>query len=132
MHLKQGSTTVDEYDTKFIRLSQYSPHLIPDEGEKIKRFILGLRCPMCQLVGTQIETFLSYSAMVNNARMMEMGKKDDNEFKRKPKRGYEGRSFYHGGTLRAFKPPSRGQMTSMAPLASFQSLAHVSHQKYGP
>lgn len=44
-HIKQGSMTVDEYDTKFIQLSWYAPYLVPEEREKTRRFIMGLRRP---------------------------------------------------------------------------------------
>lgn len=35
-HLKQGSMTVDEYDTQFVKLLEYDPHLILNEEERIK------------------------------------------------------------------------------------------------
>lgn len=62
--------SVDEYDNKFIRLSYYAPHLVPDEREKIQRFILGLRRPLYQLVGPKKETYPTYSTMADSARMM--------------------------------------------------------------
>lgn len=54
--------------------------MVLDEREKIRRFILGLRYPLCQLVGTTMETFPVYSAMVDNAQMMELVEKEKGEF----------------------------------------------------
>lgn len=30
--LRQGSRTMDEYDALFVKLSDFTPHMIPDEG----------------------------------------------------------------------------------------------------
>uniref|UniRef100_A0A2N9I8T4 Reverse transcriptase n=1 Tax=Fagus sylvatica TaxID=28930 RepID=A0A2N9I8T4_FAGSY len=40
--LIQGSMTVEEYAAKFIDLSRFAPHLIPDEHEKVMKFQKGL------------------------------------------------------------------------------------------
>lgn len=63
------------------------------------RFILGFRYPLCQLAGTQMETFSNYSTMVDNARMMELGEKSKDEFYKNRKRWFEGKSSGQGGTL---------------------------------
>lgn len=49
--LKQDSMSVDEYDTKFIWLDCYTPHLVLNEREMIRQFILGLRHSLYQSVG---------------------------------------------------------------------------------
>lgn len=72
--LKQGSLTVQEYDIKFNRLALFAPFVLLDERDKIRRFILGLRPSLCQLVGLQIETYPTFEAMVNTtifAKMVE-------------------------------------------------------------
>lgn len=53
--LKQGSLSVEEHDTEFNRLCTYAPYMIPDEREKIKSFVFGLRRPIRQLVELQME-----------------------------------------------------------------------------
>lgn len=78
--LKQRSMMVDECDAKFNWLLRYAPYMVHDEREKIRRFILGLQYPLYQLVGTQMETFPNYLAMVENARMMELGKQKGRDF----------------------------------------------------
>ena len=40
--LVQGSMTVEEYTAKFIDLSRFAPHLIPDEHKKVTKFQKGL------------------------------------------------------------------------------------------
>uniref|UniRef100_A0A2N9IPW9 Reverse transcriptase n=1 Tax=Fagus sylvatica TaxID=28930 RepID=A0A2N9IPW9_FAGSY len=40
--LVQGSMTVEEYAAKFIDLSRFAPHLIPDEHKKVMKFQKGL------------------------------------------------------------------------------------------
>lgn len=83
--------------------------MVWDEREKIRRFILGLQYPLCQSVGTQMETFPNFSAMVENARMMEIGEKTREYFQKKRKRGFEGKTLGQGGTWEAFLPPIRGR-----------------------
>lgn len=41
--LRQGACIVNEYDALFVSLSEYAPHMIPDEDEKIRRFVEDLR-----------------------------------------------------------------------------------------
>jgi hypothetical protein len=40
--LVQGSMTVEEYAAKFIELSRFAPHLIPNENKKVTKFQKGL------------------------------------------------------------------------------------------
>lgn len=65
-----------------------------------------------------METFPSYSTMVDNARMMEMGKKTREDFQKKCKRGFEGKSLGQGETLGAFKTLNSGKTLSVAPSTS--------------
>ena len=41
--LQQGTKTVSAYEAGFHRLSRYTPSLVADEGEKIYKFVRGLR-----------------------------------------------------------------------------------------
>ena len=43
LNLKQGNSTVIEYNTKFIELSRYAPHIVSTESRKARRFEAGLR-----------------------------------------------------------------------------------------
>lgn len=98
--------TVDDYDTQFVRLLRYAPHMIPDEQEKIRRFVLGLRLHLCQFVSMQMELYPSYMAAVDVARMAEMNEKgEDDDSKRKRRRGSEWRTSSYGGPFRASRPP---------------------------
>lgn len=74
--------------------------MVPDEREKIQRFILGLRHPIQQFVAMQIETNPSYAATVDMAKLKKVNEKGDNDgHKRKRKRGQEGRFSSHVGPL---------------------------------
>lgn len=41
---------IDEYNSKFVRLARYAPHIVPDERHRINRFILGLRQPFYDVI----------------------------------------------------------------------------------
>ncbi|MQM06250.1 hypothetical protein Taro_039071 [Colocasia esculenta] len=43
LSLTQGSMTVLEYETRFVELSKYAPHIVADERRKAKKFVMGLR-----------------------------------------------------------------------------------------
>lgn len=97
--LKQESLSVEEYDTEFNRLCTYAPYMIPDEREKIRRFVLGLCHPIRQLLKLQIEIYPSYSARVDSAKLTKMDERQDHEAqKRKRKRGQDRRPSSYGGT----------------------------------
>ncbi|MQL89830.1 hypothetical protein Taro_022413 [Colocasia esculenta] len=42
LSLTQGSKTVLEYETRFVELTKYSPHIVADERRKAKKFVMGL------------------------------------------------------------------------------------------
>ena len=42
LNLKQGNTTLVEYNAKFIELSRYAPHIVSTESRKARRFKAGL------------------------------------------------------------------------------------------
>ena len=43
LNLKQGKITVGEYNTKFIVLCRYAPHIVSTESRKARKFEAGLR-----------------------------------------------------------------------------------------
>lgn len=57
----------------------YASHMIPDEQEKIRRFIFGLRFRQCQFVSIQMDLYPSYVAAVDAARTAELNQKDEND-----------------------------------------------------
>ncbi|KAL8526678.1 hypothetical protein ACS0TY_015762 [Phlomoides rotata] len=48
--LKQGTSSVTEYERRFNRLSRYAPHLVGDDSRKAKRFEQGLRPEIAGIV----------------------------------------------------------------------------------
>lgn len=80
-----------------------------DEREKIRRFVLGLRHPIHQFVKLQMESYPSFTAVMDMAKLMEMDEKDDNDDKmRKRKHEQEGKPLSHGGTSRVSSPEDEG------------------------
>ncbi|MQM09641.1 hypothetical protein Taro_042518 [Colocasia esculenta] len=43
LSLTQGSKTVLEYEARFAELSKYAPHIVADELQKAKKFVMGLK-----------------------------------------------------------------------------------------
>ncbi|XP_010559006.1 PREDICTED: uncharacterized protein LOC104827527 [Tarenaya hassleriana] len=43
LNLQQGNMTVREYEGEFVRMLNYSVHLVPRESQKINKFVVGLR-----------------------------------------------------------------------------------------
>lgn len=107
--LKQGSMTVEEYDTDFNRLSTYATHILPNERENVRRPVLGFRPPLRQLVKLHMETYLSYAAMVDITKLTKMDEKDDNDGQRKKRiQGQYGKPSGHGGPLSSSQPQGKG------------------------
>lgn len=129
-YLKQVTMTVKKYDTQFVRLSRYAPHMIPDEEEKIRRFVLGLHHRLRQFVSKQMELYPSYIVTVDMARTSEMNERDEDEnFKRKRKRGIEGRPSGYRGTSGSSKSHGRVQYASVVSSLPATSLVSVSQPR---
>lgn len=43
MQLKQNNLAMDQYETKFFELSRFTPRLVEDKEDKVKKFPNGLR-----------------------------------------------------------------------------------------
>ncbi|MQM21601.1 hypothetical protein Taro_054644 [Colocasia esculenta] len=43
LSLTQGTMTVLEYEARFVKLSEYAPHIVTDELRKAKKFVIGLK-----------------------------------------------------------------------------------------
>ncbi|XP_071901033.1 uncharacterized protein [Coffea arabica] len=56
--LRQGTSSVAEYETQFTRLSKFAPELVVSEQKRIRRFIQGLNVEIQKdLTAAQIDTF---------------------------------------------------------------------------
>ncbi|XP_027118577.2 uncharacterized protein [Coffea arabica] len=56
--LRQGTSSVAEYETQFTRLSKFAPELVVSEQKRIRRFIQGLNVEIQKdLAAAQIDTF---------------------------------------------------------------------------
>lgn len=74
--LQQGlDMTIDEYSSKFVRLSPYTPHLVLDERRRIRRFILELRQPLFDVIAPHVNVYPSYATAAEAARTVEYGRK---------------------------------------------------------
>ncbi|XP_027150279.1 uncharacterized protein LOC113750512 [Coffea eugenioides] len=69
---KQGSLSVAEYETLFIKLSKFAPELVAAEQRRIRRFIQGLNMEIQEgLAATQITSF---SDAIERAQRIESAK----------------------------------------------------------
>lgn len=74
--------------------------MIPNAGEKIRRLVLGLRRSLRQFVKLHMETYPSYSAVVDMEKLTEMDEKDDNDAqKEKRKYGQDEKPYGYGGII---------------------------------
>lgn len=80
-----------------MKLLDYAPHMMPDEGERIMSFVEGLRDSLFAQVGAQMETFPSYTVAIDIAHRMEARMKNREDQNNKRKRGQDETSFSHGG-----------------------------------
>ncbi|XP_027152186.1 uncharacterized protein LOC113752265 [Coffea eugenioides] len=71
--LRQGTSSVAEYETQFTRLSKFAPELVVSEQKHIRRFIQGLNVKIQKdLAAAQIDTFkdaLDKAQRVEQARL---------------------------------------------------------------
>ncbi|XP_027122175.1 uncharacterized protein [Coffea arabica] len=71
--LRQGSSSVAEYEGKFIKLSKYAPELVTNEQKRIRRFVQGLNVEIQEgLAAVQISMFtkvLGKAQRVESARL---------------------------------------------------------------
>lgn len=46
----KGAMSVEQYAARFVKLSRFAPHLISDEGKKVRKFQRGLSDSFCHLI----------------------------------------------------------------------------------
>lgn len=68
--LKQGSTTIENYERKFNNLSQFAPHLVDTESKTIARFKKGLRTDIKGIMASHVID--DFSELVKRAEEVEM------------------------------------------------------------
>ncbi|XP_031099729.1 uncharacterized protein LOC116003930 [Ipomoea triloba] len=90
LHLRQGTTSVQDYYAKYLELARFAPALAPDEPSKARKFVNGLNfetqkavCVFeCQTLGE------AYNRAAKHYRVQQMQK----EVREKGKRKFEGSS----------------------------------------
>lgn len=100
-----------------------------DEREKIRRFILGLRYPLCQLVGTQMVNFFELFDHGGQYPNDGVGWEVKGWVSEKAQERVRMKVIRSGGTLGSFMPPNWGQTSLVAPTTSVQSTTNAFHQK---
>lgn len=100
--------------------------MLPDEGERIRRFVEGLRDSLFSQVGSQMDIFPSNAVVVDIARRMEARNKNREDLNKKRNRGRDGRSYSCGGNLGASMPQNMNQSTQVASSGPAPSSASVS------
>jgi hypothetical protein len=82
--LVQGSMTVEQYASKFIELSRFSPYLVFIEELKARKFECGLNPRvMNQIVGFEIGNFID---LINKASVIERTQKTNAKYFNQKKR----------------------------------------------
>jgi hypothetical protein len=81
LSLKQGGTSVVEFQDRFIELSRYASEEVVDDAKKLERFMEGLVGPLrYQLMS---HTFPSYQHLLDKAICLESMRRELGELKRK-------------------------------------------------
>lgn len=88
--------SIDDYNSKFVRLARYVLHMAPGKKRWIRRFILGLRQPFFDVISPQVNVYPSYVVAVEAAQMVEYGQKTKGNNLKKSGHDHEGRSSGFG------------------------------------
>uniref|UniRef100_A0A2N9GE10 RNA-directed DNA polymerase n=1 Tax=Fagus sylvatica TaxID=28930 RepID=A0A2N9GE10_FAGSY len=110
--LIQGSMTVEEYAAKFIDLSRFAPHLIPDEHEKVMKFQKGLNDKIRpHILAAGVNTL---SETVKRAMRLEEDFKYSHGSDESGKKQWSSGSHHGKGQGQKYVPP-RGSGSSSSP-----------------
>lgn len=120
--------SIDEYNSKFVQIAHYAPHMVPDEKRHIRAFILGLCQSFYQAISPQVNVYPSYAAMVEATRKVKYGHKTKGNNSKKKGLDHEGKSSKFG-SAKGSKPFGRGKFSSGAPPASVQSTTNTSRRQ---
>ncbi|XP_027118548.2 uncharacterized protein [Coffea arabica] len=110
--LRQGTSSVAEYETQFTQLSKFAPELVVSEQKRIRRFIQGLNVEIQKdLAAAQIDTFKD---ALEKAQRVEQARSQVRTFQAK-KRGAS--TSTPGRSDQNVPPPKFGKGTSGARIA---------------
>ncbi|XP_071924856.1 uncharacterized protein [Coffea arabica] len=110
--LRQGTSSVAEYETQFTRLSKFAPELVVSEQKRIRRFIQGLNVEIQKdLAAAQIDTFKD---ALEKAQRVEQARSQVRTFQAK-RRGAS--TSTPGRSDQNVPPPKFGRGTSGARVA---------------
>ncbi|XP_070040429.1 uncharacterized protein [Nicotiana tomentosiformis] len=71
--LQHGNMTVTQYESRFVDLSRHSLHLLPTDGERVRRFTEGLTHLIKLQMSKETGSEISFQVAANVARRIEMG-----------------------------------------------------------
>jgi hypothetical protein len=120
--LKQGSMSVNEYITKFTKLSRYAPHEVDTDEKKQECFLNGLNDELAHAL--EARDFENFQGMVNKALVLE-NRRGVMEHKRKLVRHHQPGS---SSRPRVTMPSARTMFCLGQPL--FQPRSQVAGQGY--
>ncbi|XP_071905657.1 uncharacterized protein [Coffea arabica] len=104
IRLCQGTMSVAEYETQFIKLSRFAPELVLTDQRRIRRFVQDLNVEIQEALATaQLET---YSQAIEKAQRIESTKSQVKAFHDKKRRQPDTSSYSDGQNSRS-EPPSK-------------------------
>ncbi|XP_027120581.1 uncharacterized protein [Coffea arabica] len=99
IRLRQGTMSVAEYETQFIKLSRFAPELVLTDRKRIRRFVQGINVEIQEaLAAAQLET---YSQAIEKAQRIESIKSQVKAFHDKKRRQPDPSSYIEGHSLRS-------------------------------
>ncbi|XP_027156973.1 uncharacterized protein LOC113780155 [Coffea eugenioides] len=109
IRLRQGASSVVEYETQFTKLSRFASELVLTEQKRIRRFIHGLNVEIQEaLAATQLDTF---SQALEKAQRIETARKQVKAFHDRKRRQPDSSNFATGQSSRSVPPFKRGRGT---------------------
>nr|XP_027124193.1 uncharacterized protein LOC113740877 [Coffea arabica] len=104
IRLRQGTSSVAEYETQFTKLSRFAPDLVLTEEKRIRRFIQGLNVELQEaLAAAQVDTF---SQALEKAQKIEVARGQVKAFHDR-KRRQPSSSTYTPGQSSKNEPPTK-------------------------
>ncbi|XP_028126742.1 uncharacterized protein LOC114323362 [Camellia sinensis] len=71
LHLRQGTMSVTEYESKFTQLTRFAPYVIPTEAQKVRKFEAGLEAEIKDRL--EVLKLPTYAEVVDRAYIAEKG-----------------------------------------------------------
>ncbi|XP_060202389.1 uncharacterized protein LOC132630808, partial [Lycium barbarum] len=141
-NLRQKDMTVQDYYLKFVSLSRYAPHMVPDMRAVVRRFVLGLKPELHRDANTTAQndkmTISKILAFVqgNETRLKEeaaLQKQKDRAFSKKAKStgNFSQAGTQGGGNRQFFKNRSSGPTQSTVSVPYQRSKFSQKSQNFG-